>query len=294
MSENIQVFFHIYVRAQFEYEPSKDELIPCKEAGVRFLVGDIIQIISKDDHNWWQGKLENTKNATAGLIPSPELQEWRVACIAMEKTKQEQQASCTWFGKKKKQYKDKYLAKHNAVFDQLDLVTYEEVVKLPAFKRKTLVLLGAHGVGRRHIKNTLITKHPDRFAYPIPHTTRPPKKDEENGKNYFFVSHDQMMQDISNNEYLEYGSHEDAMYGTRLETIRQIHTLGHIAILDVEPQVYESLQRLQKESEILQKTYAHYFDQTIINNEIDDTIRHLEEFIEIESSSCQWVPVSWT
>ncbi|XP_077392350.1 peripheral plasma membrane protein CASK isoform X15 [Festucalex cinctus] len=305
----------IYVRAQFEYDPSKDELIPCKEAGILFRVGDIIQIISKDDHNWWQGKLENTKNGTAGLIPSPELQEWRVACMAMEKTKQEQQASCTWFGKKKKQYKDKYLAKHNA-----DLVTYEEVVKLPAFKRKTLVLLGAHGVGRRHIKNTLITKHPDRFAYPIPHTTRPPKKDEENGKNYYFVSHDQMMQDISNNEYLEYGSHEDAMYGTRLETIRKIHQQGLVAILDVEPQALkvlrtaefapyvvfiaaptitpgidedESLQRLQKESEILQKTYAHYFDQTIINNEIDDTIGHLEEAVELVCNSTQWVPVSW-
>uniref|UniRef100_A0A3P8TEY8 Guanylate kinase-like domain-containing protein n=1 Tax=Amphiprion percula TaxID=161767 RepID=A0A3P8TEY8_AMPPE len=146
----------IYARAQFEYNQSKDELIPCKEA---------------DDHHWWQGKLENTKNDTA----------------AMEKTKQEQQASCTWFGKKKKQYKDKYLAKHNAVFDQLDLVTYEEVVKLPAFKRKTLVLLDAHGVGRRHMKNTLITKHPDRFAHPIPHTTRPPKKDEENGKKCYVV-----------------------------------------------------------------------------------------------------------
>ncbi|XP_017164672.1 peripheral plasma membrane protein CASK [Poecilia reticulata] len=305
----------IYVRAQFEYDPSKDELIPCKEAGIRFRVGDIIQIISKDDHNWWQGKLENTKNGTAGLIPSPELQEWRVACIAMEKTKQEQQASCTWFGKKKKQYKDKYLAKHNA-----DLVTYEEVVKLPAFKRKTLVLLGAHGVGRRHIKNTLITKHPDRFAYPIPHTTRPPKKDEENGKNYYFSSHDQMMQDISNNEYLEYGSHEDAMYGTRLETIRKIHQQGLVAILDVEPQALkvlrtaefapyvifiaaptitpginedESLQRLQKESEILQKTYAHYFDMTIINNEIDETIRHLEESMDLVCTSSQWVPVSW-
>ncbi|KAM9484984.1 peripheral plasma membrane protein CASK-like isoform 11-T12 [Salvelinus alpinus] len=310
----------IYVRAQFEYDPSRDDLIPCKEAGIPFRVGDIIQIISKDDHNWWQGKLENTKNGTAGLIPSPELQEWRVACIAMEKTKQEQQASCTWFGKKKKQYKDKYLAKHNAVFDQLDLVTYEEVVKLPAFKRKTLVLLGAHGVGRRHIKNTLITKHPDRFAYPIPHTTRLPKKDEENGKNYYFVSHDQMMQDISNNDYLEYGSHEDAMYGTRLETIRQIHEQGLISILDVEPQALkvlrtaefapyvvfiaaptitpginedESLQRLQKESEILQKTYAHYFDQTIINNEIDETIRHLEEAIDLVCTTAQWIPVSW-
>ncbi|XP_047670752.1 peripheral plasma membrane protein CASK isoform X1 [Tachysurus fulvidraco] len=310
----------IYVRAQFEYDPAKDELIPCKEAGIRFRVGDIIQIINKDDHNWWQGRLENTKNGTAGLIPSPELQEWRVACIAMEKTKQEQQASCTWFGKKKKQYKDKYLAKHSAVFDQLDLVTYEEVVKLPAFKRKTLVLLGAHGVGRRHIKNTLITKHPDSFAYPIPHTTRPPKKDEENGKNYYFVSHDQMMQDIANNDYLEYGSHEDAMYGTRLETIRKIHEQGLISILDVEPQALkvlrtaefapyvvfiaaptitpgmnedESLLRLQKESEILQKTYAHYFDQTIINNEIDETIRHLEEAIDLVCTTAQWVPVSW-
>ncbi|CAO2624374.1 Peripheral plasma membrane protein CASK [Lemmus lemmus] len=305
----------IYVRAQFEYDPAKDDLIPCKEAGIRFRVGDIIQIISKDDHNWWQGKLENSKNGTAGLIPSPELQEWRVACIAMEKTKQEQQASCTWFGKKKKQYKDKYLAKHNA-----DLVTYEEVVKLPAFKRKTLVLLGAHGVGRRHIKNTLITKHPARFAYPIPHTTRPPKKDEENGKNYYFVSHDQMMQDISNNEYLEYGSHEDAMYGTKLETIRKIHEQGLIAILDVEPQALkvlrtaefapfvvfiaaptitpglnedESLQRLQKESDVLQRTYAHYFDLTIINNEIDETIRHLEEAVELVCTAPQWVPVSW-
>ncbi|XP_036440456.1 peripheral plasma membrane protein CASK isoform X4 [Colossoma macropomum] len=310
----------IYVRAQFEYDPVKDDLIPCKEAGIRFRVGDIIQIINKDDHNWWQGRLENAKNGTAGLIPSPELQEWRVACIAMEKTKQEQQASCTWFGKKKKQYKDKYLAKHNAVFDQLDLVTYEEVVKLPAFKRKTLVLLGAHGVGRRHIKNTLITKHPDRFAYPIPHTTRPPKKDEENGKNYYFVSHDQMMQDIANNDYLEYGSHEDAMYGTRLETIRKIHEQGLISILDVEPQALkvlrtaefapyvvfiaaptitpgmnedESLQRLQKESEILQKTYTHYFDLTIINNEIDETIRHLEEAIDLVCTTAQWVPVSW-
>lgn len=28
------------------------------------------------------------------------------------------------------------------VFDQLDVVSYEEVVRLPAFKRKTLVLIG--------------------------------------------------------------------------------------------------------------------------------------------------------
>lgn len=37
-----------------------------------------------------------------------------------------------------------------------------------SFQRKTLVLLGAHGVGRRHIKNTIIGRHPDKYAYPIP------------------------------------------------------------------------------------------------------------------------------
>lgn len=43
-------------------------------------------------------------------------------------------------------------------------------------------------------------------------TTRPPKPDEENGRNYFFVSHDEMMADIAANEYLEYGKKWDIFY----------------------------------------------------------------------------------
>lgn len=68
-------------------------------------------------------------------------------------------------------------------------------------------------------------------------TTRPPKPSEEDGKNYYFVTHEKMMDDISSNKYLEYGTHEDAMYGTKLETIKQIHQINLMAILDVEPQV---------------------------------------------------------
>ncbi|NXE67078.1 EM55 protein, partial [Calcarius ornatus] len=64
--------------------------------------------------------------------------------------------------------KDKYLAKHSSIFDQLDVVSYEEVVRLPAFKRKTLVLIGASGVGRSHIKNALLSNNPDKFMYPPP------------------------------------------------------------------------------------------------------------------------------
>ena len=49
------------------------------------------------------------------------------------------------------------------------------------------------------------------------------------------------MRDITNNEYLEYGTHEEAMYGTKLDTIRHIHSAGLIAILDVEPQALRVL-----------------------------------------------------
>ncbi|XP_043214618.1 peripheral plasma membrane protein CASK-like isoform X3 [Amphibalanus amphitrite] len=308
----------IYVRAQFDYDPMQDELIPCAQAGVPFKTGDVLQIISKDDHQWWQARREGSASP-AGLIPSPELQEYRSACSAMDKSKREQ-VNCSIFGKKKKQFKDKYLAKHNAIFDQLDLVTYEEVVRLSSFRRKTLVLLGAHGVGRRHIKNTLISSHPDMYAYPIPHTTRAPRKDEENGKHYFFVSHDEMMADIAANEYLEYGTHEDAMYGTKLETIRRIHMEGKMAILDVEPQALKvlrtaeyapyvvfiaapslqimtdfdgSLERLTKESDLLKNAYGHFFDLTIVNNDIEETIQILEDDINNLGNKPQWVPVSW-
>ncbi|KRG00089.1 peripheral plasma membrane protein CASK isoform X5 [Drosophila tropicalis] len=330
----------IFVRAQFDYNPLDDELIPCAQAGIAFQVGDILQIISKDDHHWWQARLD-TVGGSAGLIPSPELQEWRIACQTVDKTKQEQgepgagcsahadgcdgsTVNCSIFGRKKKQCRDKYLAKHNAIFDTLDVVTYEEVVKVPVgdpnFQRKTLVLLGAHGVGRRHIKNTLISKYPDKYAYPIPHTTRPAKPEEENGRSYYFVSHDEMMADIGANEYLEYGTHEDAMYGTKLDTIRRIHTEGKMAILDVEPQALKilrtaeftpyvvfiaapslqniadydgSLERLAKESDMLRQLYGHFFDLTIVNNDISETIATLETAIERVHTTPQWVPVSW-
>ena len=54
-----------------------------------------------------------------------------------------------------------------------------------------------------------------------------------------------------------------------------------------------SLERLAKESDLLEKAYGHYFDYKIINNDISETIAKLEKAIEDVCSSPQWVPVSW-
>ncbi|XP_012589923.1 PREDICTED: coagulation factor VIII [Condylura cristata] len=304
----------MFMRAQFDYDPRKDTLIPCKEAGLKFVTGDVIQIINKDDSNWWQGRVEGSLQESAGLLPSPELQEWRVASTAQSAPREA--PSCSPFGKKKK-YKDKYLAKHSAIFDQLDVVSYEEVVRLPAFRRKTLVLIGASGVGRSHIKNALLSQNPEKFVYPAPYTTRPPKRNEEDGQDYHFISTEEMTRGISANEFLEFGSYHGNMFGTKFETVRQIHAQGKVAVLDIEPQTLkivrtaelspfivfiaptdqgtqtEALQRLQKDSEAIRSQYAHYFDLSLLNNGVDETLEQLQAAFEQACGAPQWVPVSW-
>ncbi|KAB1252687.1 55 kDa erythrocyte membrane protein [Camelus dromedarius] len=274
----------------------------------------VLQIINKDDSNWWQGRVEGSSRGSAGLIPSPELQEWRVASVA--RSTPSEAPSCSPFGKKKK-YKDKYLAKHSSIFDQLDVVSYEEVVRLPAFKRKTLVLIGASGVGRSHIKNALLSQNPEKFAYPAPYTSRLPKKSEEDGKEYHFISTEEMTRSISANEFLEFGSYHGNMFGTKFETVQQIHKQDKIAILDIEPQTLkivrtaelspfivfiaptdqgpqtEALQQLQKDSEAIRSQYAHYFDLSLVNNGVEETLKNLQEAFNQACSSPQWVPVSW-
>ncbi|KAM5145759.1 55 kDa erythrocyte membrane protein [Mantella aurantiaca] len=300
----------MFVRALFDYDPLSDPLIPCREAGLRFCTGDVLQIINKDDSNWWQGKTLGSE--TAGLIPSPELQEWRVAS---SHTRNQIPQSCSPFSKKKK-CKDKYLAKHSSIFDQLDVVLYEEVVSLPAFTRKTLVLIGVSGVGRSHIKNTLLTKYPERFSYPSPHTSRPAKRGEEDGAAYHFVSVEVMSKAISENLFLEYGSFSGFMFGTKFQTVTDIHKEGKVAVLDIEPQTLkmvrtadlapfivfvsptdtdksDTLQKLRAESDVVRARYAQYFDLVLVNNDVEQTVAELLEAFDAACASPQWVPVSW-
>lgn len=68
-------------------------------------------------------------------------------------------------------------------------------------------------------------------------TSRPQRKEEENGQEYYFISNEAMTKCISGNELLEYGSFQGSMFGTKFETIQKIHDQGKIAVLDVEPQV---------------------------------------------------------
>lgn len=70
-------------------------------------------------------------------------------------------------------------------------------------------------------------------------TTRTPDidNDEQMQRSYHFVSYEKMLYDIAANEYLEYGAYENAMYGTRFDSITELHSNRLMAVLDIEPQV---------------------------------------------------------
>ncbi|KAJ7996491.1 hypothetical protein DPEC_G00237610 [Dallia pectoralis] len=53
-------------------------------------------------------------------------------------------------------------------FDRYERHIYEEMAKMPLFQRKTLVLIGAQGVGRHSLKNRLTVINPQCLGTTVP------------------------------------------------------------------------------------------------------------------------------
>jgi guanylate kinase len=235
-----------YMRALYEYVPEEDTLLPCKEIGLPFDRGDILQIVDQRDPNWWQAKKVGGDGRT-GLIPSLELEERRKAFVAPEADFVHKISICgARISKKKK--KIIYQSKSNCDFDKAELLLYEEVTRMPPFKRKTLVLIGTQGVGRRTLKNRLINSDPDKFGGVVPYTTRPQRVLEENGQSYWFTDPETMDDDIKHSKFLEYGEYNGHLYGTHLDAIRDVIKQGKMCVLDCSPM---ALKILHNSSEFL-------------------------------------------
>lgn len=65
------VCHQIHVKAHFDYDPSDDPYVPCRELGLSFQKGDILHIISQSDPNWWQAYRDGDEEnqPLAGLVP---------------------------------------------------------------------------------------------------------------------------------------------------------------------------------------------------------------------------------
>ena len=68
-------------------------------------------------------------------------------------------------------------------------------------------------------------------------TSRPPRVLEENGRGYWFIDRETMEEEIREHKFLEYGEHNGHLYGTKLDSIREVIRQGKMCVLDCSPNV---------------------------------------------------------
>uniref|UniRef100_A0A8C1WW43 Membrane protein, palmitoylated 7b (MAGUK p55 subfamily member 7) n=1 Tax=Cyprinus carpio TaxID=7962 RepID=A0A8C1WW43_CYPCA len=244
----------IFVRALFDYNPQADPAIPCKDAGLEFWRGDVLQIVSQEDDTWWQARRHSDVDANlrAGLIPSRQLQERRVTLQRPAVLFHPLRESMIFgaglrksFRLSRKDSKSQHvrqkMGKGNA---GIHLPIYQEVLpykRKPDEPYRLVLLTGPSGVGVTELKRRLLLSDPEHFSVSVPYTTREQKKHEKEGVEYHFVSKHTFEKDILNHKFLEYGEYKGNYYGMSLDSVRRVVAESKVCLLDVKPHTITAL-----------------------------------------------------
>jgi len=116
-----------------------------------------------------------------------------------------------------------------------------------AIKKKGMmfVLSSPSGTG----KTTLTKKIADnnnQFAISISHTTRKPRPNEINGKDYHFVSKEKFKNLIKNDNFYEYANIFDNYYGTLKNTVNKLLSEGKDVLFDIDWQGTQQLKKIKE------------------------------------------------
>ncbi|MCB0032798.1 MAG: guanylate kinase, partial [Anaerolineales bacterium] len=93
-----------------------------------------------------------------------------------------------------------------------------------------IVISGPSGVGKDTVVQELL-KHTDNFHFVVTATSRPPRKNEVNGVDYWFVSEEEFEEMIAKNELLEYAWVHDNYKGVPKQQIRDALASGKDVIM---------------------------------------------------------------
>ena len=88
-------------------------------------------------------------------------------------------------------------------------------------KHKLLVISGPSGVGKGTIVKALKARRND-VVESISCTTRAPREGETHGKEYFFLSKEEFLRRIAENDFLEYDEHFGNYYGTPKSFVKKM------------------------------------------------------------------------
>ena len=101
-------------------------------------------------------------------------------------------------------------------------------------KGKLLIFSAPSGSGKTTLVNHLLAEIPN-IAFSVSATTRAPRGEEQNGVEYYFISHEEFMQRVENDEFLEWQEvYPGRCYGTLKAVVEKMQEEGKHVAFDVD------------------------------------------------------------
>ncbi|XP_064221424.1 disks large homolog 2 isoform X4 [Aotus nancymaae] len=323
----------LYVRAMFDYDKSKDSGLPSQ--GLSFKYGDILHVINASDDEWWQARrvMLEGDSEEMGVIPSKRRVE-RKERARLKTVKFNAKPGVIdskgdipglgddGYGTKTLKHVSSNASDSESSYrGQEDLIlSYEPVTRQEINYTRPVIILGPM---KDRINDDLISEFPDKFGSCVPHTTRPKRDYEVDGRDYHFViSREQMEKDIQEHKFIEAGQYNDNLYGTSVQSVRFVAERGKHCILDVsgnaikrlqvaqlypiaifiKPRSLEPLMEMNKRltEEQAKKTYdraikleqefGEYFTAIVQGDTLEDIYNQCKIVIEEQSGPFIWIP----
>ncbi|XP_041419210.1 disks large homolog 1 isoform X4 [Xenopus laevis] len=351
----------LYVRALFDYDKTKDSGLPSQ--GLNFKFGDILHVVNASDDEWWQARqvTADGESEEIGVIPSKrrvEKKERARLKTVKFNSKARGDKGQSFNDKRKKNlfsrkfpfYKNKDQSEmETSDVDQhvtsnasdsessyLILITdeygcsqggqeeyvlsYEPVNQQEVNYARPIIILGPT---KDRINDDLISEFPEKFGSCVPHTTRPKRDYEIDGRDYHFVtSREQMEKDIQDHKFIEAGQYNAHLYGTSVQSVKEVAERGKHCILDVsgnaikrlqiaqlypiaifiKPKSVENIMEMSKRvtEEQGRKTYeramkleqefTEHFTAIVQGDTLEEIYNQSKQIIEEQSSTFIWVP----
>ncbi|XP_053088068.1 disks large homolog 1 isoform X10 [Pangasianodon hypophthalmus] len=299
----------LYIRALFDYDRTKDSGLPSQ--GLNFHFGDILHVLNASDDEWWQAR-----NVTAdgeveeiGVIPSKRRVE----------RKERARLKTVKFNSKSRDKED--LSDDKGLSGQEEYVlSYEPVIQQEVNYTRPVIVLGPM---KDRINDDLISEFPHKFGSCVPHTTRSKRDYEVDGRDYHFVvSREQMEKDIQDHKFIEAGQYNNHLYGTSVQSVREVAEKGKHCILDVSGNAIRRLQlaqlypiavfvkpksvenilemnkRLTEEQAKkmfdramkLEQEFTEHFTSIVQGDTLEEIYNQVKQIIEDQSGPYIWVP----
>uniref|UniRef100_A0A671RUY8 Disks large homolog 1 n=1 Tax=Sinocyclocheilus anshuiensis TaxID=1608454 RepID=A0A671RUY8_9TELE len=335
----------LYVRALFDYDITKDSGLPSQ--GLNFRFGDILHVLNASDEEWWQARhmTPDGEMEEMGVIPSKKRVERkeraRLKTVKFNSKSQDKGQSLNdkrkknLFSRKFPFYKNKDPSEQetsdveffNSVFLSLlggqeeYVLSYETITQQEVSYARPVIVLGPM---KDRINDDLISEFPDKFGSCVPHTTRPKRDYEVDGRDYHFViSREQMEKDIQDHKFIEAGQYNSHLYGTSVQSVREVAEKGKHCILDVSGNAIKRLQlaqlytiavfvkpksvenilemnkRLMEEqgrktydrAMKLEQEFLEHFTAIVQGDTLEEIYNQVKQVIEEQSGPFIWVPV---